>query len=270
MKKTFLIVLILILANKSFGQESFFLYQDKWNSKQGSKIISESDKEEHGIFFLGTDLVFGWRASMYLNLGNEIKDYLMPWQKYGPIGGNQFSVLDFVASCGGILAGEAVKFCWNSFQDNKNDEKENLILETSNMLEELYFWSARIFEKIEKNNLSLIETETRGNRYSIFNDNSIKFVKMNFSGSGCFLIAIDSVYFKIVSKPRLAMSTNVNGDTLSLNTNQFWQGEQKINPQEINQDTFIQNSKLMGNFMALIVYIDSRLNKLIYTTKTTD
>ena len=82
---------------------TFFTQNDKWLSTQG--LILKYDKLEHLLFFGALTLLGDnwWMYATALNFGNEVKDVLLPWQKYGWIGGNGFSVKDFLAGCVGTV-----------------------------------------------------------------------------------------------------------------------------------------------------------------------
>ena len=90
--------------------------RDGWTTRQGLLRFSGGyDKIEHALFFgamyavlrlVGMNTAGAWLWSSFAALLNEVKDALMPWERFGWIGGDGFSWRDFVASVGGIL------LCW--------------------------------------------------------------------------------------------------------------------------------------------------------------
>ena len=90
--------------------------RDNWTTRQGLlRFTGGYDKIEHALFFgavylavriFGLSVATAWWAAAVFALANEVKDALMPWEKWGVIGGDGFSWRDFIASVGGIA------LCW--------------------------------------------------------------------------------------------------------------------------------------------------------------
>lgn len=79
--------------------------QDRFNSTNG--LVLKYDKLEHALLFGGLTLLpkeHGRKYAFALGLGNEIKDALVPYEKYGRIGGEGFSWKDLFANVVGIVA----------------------------------------------------------------------------------------------------------------------------------------------------------------------
>ena len=88
---------------------------DRWCSQSGSGIISKYDKIEHFIgggvtyeaylvIFKGNKLkAFAWAVNTQILW--ELKDSLVPWEKYGRWGGDGFSWKDAGAGIAGVFIG---------------------------------------------------------------------------------------------------------------------------------------------------------------------
>lgn len=82
--------------------------KDKWLSTDG--LLLKYDKLEHMIFFAAVCAVLTWWQGPHvgfwgatiIGIGNEIKDALLPYQKYGWFGGDGFSLKDLAANQTGI------------------------------------------------------------------------------------------------------------------------------------------------------------------------
>ena len=105
--------MILVLVMVSFaGAEirNLSWHKDKFNSSNG--MFLKYDKVEHFIWMGTTTMVCehyfpkkGWKYAIVIGLANEVKDSVMPWEKYGEIGGEGFSSKDMLANIGGVVAG---------------------------------------------------------------------------------------------------------------------------------------------------------------------
>jgi hypothetical protein len=267
MKKFAVTVFFLALVSPIRAQEFFLpLSQDQWNTKQGEFL--PYDKGEHFLFFMGMDLVKGWRTSLTLNILNEVKDYTLPYQKFPGIGGNKFSIIDVAAGVGGLLAGEAIKKISKLGQRN---EKEERIIFMAKAEEELYSLTKRTFEKAASNGVPLVEKiGGLNNRCLTFKDSltKIQFTKTEWQGADCFMLTADNIYFKIMPQPKFIVSTNINGAEISMSTNQIWYGKKKNNPKDMDEKIFFQNMERLGSFTALIIYTDNRLNQIISKQKS--
>ncbi len=95
----------------------FRMAKDNWDSRQGS--IIPYDKLEHLVvwflIYLGLYLVSDYQTAFAGAIASgilwEMKDAVVPWEKYGWIGGDGFSVKDLIADIAGILL--AVFFLWS-------------------------------------------------------------------------------------------------------------------------------------------------------------
>ncbi|HEA19674.1 hypothetical protein LCGC14_2100560 [marine sediment metagenome] len=91
-------------------------HDDKWLSRQGS--ILPWDKAEHAIvsailaYFatLLLPLLAGCLLVLFIGSLWELKDSIMPWEKYGFWGGDGFSWKDLIADFVGILIIFIIKF----------------------------------------------------------------------------------------------------------------------------------------------------------------
>jgi uncharacterized protein YfiM (DUF2279 family) len=85
--------------------------KDYWDSQNG--ILFKYDKVDHFVWMTTTTIAFeelisqknGWKYALLLGVANEVKDALMPWEKYGKIGGEGFSAKDMLANIAGITIG---------------------------------------------------------------------------------------------------------------------------------------------------------------------
>ena len=106
MKRWWIIFSIVLLLSANICQAGSFRWldwdKDKWNSQNGSRIISKYDKIEHALGF-GAIALYDWRVALVASVVWEIKDALVPWEKYGCIGGEGFSNKDLLADCIGIV-----------------------------------------------------------------------------------------------------------------------------------------------------------------------
>ena len=83
---------------------------DTWDSRSGA--IIKSDKLEHAVFFASTnltlDLLFpskqkhNWKYTLLIGVANEVKDALLPWERYGGKGGDGWSWKDTVFNILGV------------------------------------------------------------------------------------------------------------------------------------------------------------------------
>ena len=58
--------------------------------------------------------------SLYLGLGKEVIDAVLPWEKYGAWGGDGFSKYDLMYDIAGILCAYGIDKIWKP-KENKND-----------------------------------------------------------------------------------------------------------------------------------------------------
>jgi len=106
LKQLWIIVIIAFLLSANICQAETFRWpdwnDDKWNSQSGTGIISKYDKTEHFVV-AGAIALYDWKVALVASVGWEIKDALVPYEKYGWIGGEGFSVKDLLADCIGIV-----------------------------------------------------------------------------------------------------------------------------------------------------------------------
>lgn len=106
MKK--LIILLVFVSFPVFAQ--FRIADDHWDSKQGT--VLKHDKLEHFAVSSGLtiglqilDKKNGWKYALLSGFLWEIKDGLMPYEKYGEFGGEGFSSKDLIADAVGVFIG---------------------------------------------------------------------------------------------------------------------------------------------------------------------
>jgi hypothetical protein len=95
--------------------------KDKWTSQNGAVI--QYDKLEHfvGSFVLNASIEHyvsqkhGWKYSIALGFVWEIKDALVPYEKYGKLGGEGFSSKDMLADIGGVVLNHYLNKLMNKF-----------------------------------------------------------------------------------------------------------------------------------------------------------
>jgi len=107
--KILVVILLFCVGDINAGWRTIAWQKDRWYSTSG--FIIKYDKVEHAMFFGGITLLSdnGWKYALALGLANEVKDALLPYEKYGWIGGEGFSYKDMLANCGGVLVGYVVK-----------------------------------------------------------------------------------------------------------------------------------------------------------------
>lgn len=110
MKKILIILIFLINYAYSSPQltwRTLSWQQDKFNSRWGSGIISHYDKVEHlTCYTTATVIIDDWRIPLVLGVAWEVKDALIPHEKYGRFwGGDGFSYKDTLANMAGITIG---------------------------------------------------------------------------------------------------------------------------------------------------------------------
>lgn len=105
MNKLCNILVILFLSAKICQAETFRWLdwdQDKWNSTDGTGIISKYDKIEHAVGF-GAIALYDWKIALISSVAWEVKDAFVPYEKYGKLGGDGFSTKDLLADIAGII-----------------------------------------------------------------------------------------------------------------------------------------------------------------------
>ncbi|HPI67298.1 MAG TPA: hypothetical protein PKZ16_02025 [bacterium] len=130
MKKIIIIIifLITIINNLASAQWRTLPWNhDKFNSKWGSGIISQYDKLEHlTCYTTATIILDDWKLPLALGVAWEVKDALIPYEKYGRFwGGGGFSYKDMAANIAGIGVGLFIKrvvFDKWLFPINKNNK----------------------------------------------------------------------------------------------------------------------------------------------------
>lgn len=109
MKKIFIIIIYLIFLINNFTQAKWRTLpwgQDKFNSKWGSDVISKYDKLEHfTCYSAATAILDDWKLPLAIGIVWEVKDALIPYEKYGQWGGEGFSHKDMIANIAGIGIG---------------------------------------------------------------------------------------------------------------------------------------------------------------------
>jgi len=117
MKKLITIITFLIIIinnNYLFAQIKWRTLpwaEDKFDSRWGSGIISQYDKMEHfTCYTAATAALDDWKLSLAIGIAWEIKDALIPYEKYGHFwGGDGFSFKDLAANMVGIGTGLFVR-----------------------------------------------------------------------------------------------------------------------------------------------------------------
>ena len=106
--KKIIIILLLFATNIHAG----FFADDNFNLTEKNGGLVMNDKVEHGLFFGFTYKLLridgqSRKDSFFISMGigilNEVKDWALPYQKYGWIGGDGFSWRDILANLVGIV-----------------------------------------------------------------------------------------------------------------------------------------------------------------------
>ena len=240
---------------------------DSWKSQDGA--ILKYDKSEHALFFTGVTLLDkknGWIVALILSFSNEIKDCLMPSEKYGMIGGNKFSSIDMIANLVGIGVGQIYNLCMMSKENREIDFEEtvwkakdeiiqhekNLFyrVETvfNNFVEEDFFQDQKKEKIYLAKFLNFVKKDKSGKEI-IDLGNETKIIKLKKEEQVCYFFQKDKKIFIISSKLLLI---SIGNDKLN-----FSYSYKKFN--KPNKDTF---EKMYKEYILAIVKARDLINQI--------
>jgi len=110
--KTMLMLLVLVTTTQAQWRTVPF-NKDKWMSNNGALL--KYDKAEHFTGSLIINIAIDWKYAIALGFLWECKDAVMPYEKYGAIGGEGFSYKDLIADIAGVITWEIIYYCGKKF-----------------------------------------------------------------------------------------------------------------------------------------------------------